>query len=642
MFSPENLSTNEIPPSVLITDFKLFNKSVEVGPESPLRKPLSQTDFITLPHDQNELTFEFVALHFGNPKRNKYSFRLEGHDEEWLSAGTRRSATYTNLPPGEYTFRVRAANADGIWNEEGASIGLRILSPWWATWWAYLLFAAMLGSAMFGAARLQRWRLAKSEEERARIREMEFRAEAQQRRREDAERLSEIGKAITSTLSIREIIDTVYEHVNALMDASVFGIGIYNPRKERLEFPVMKEKGETLPPFVYDLDDDSRPAVWCFKNLKEFVVGDFANEYMGYVPTWSGPAQGDVSRSIIYLPLIHQDKPVGVITTQSFKDHAYTEYDVNVLRTLATYAAIALDNAESYRRLDATLNELRSTQEQLVQQEKLASLGALTAGIAHEIKNPLNFVNNFSSLSAELVDELMEAMKAGRADDVKAILSDLRLNVVKIEEHGRRADSIVRNMMAHARGGEGERRTVDLNSFVEEYTDLAYHGQRARFPEFHAEIIRDFDENAGSVELMPQEIGRVLLNLLSNAFDALNAGGAEAPNGDGSARSPQLRIVTSRKGRNVEVRVEDNGPGIPEEVRARIFEPFFTTKPTGAGTGLGLSLSHDIVTKGHGGTLTVDSVVGEGTTFTISLPADQEQEEQSHESDELSDGALSA
>ena len=635
VFSPANLSTNEIPPQVIITDLKLFNESLEVGPDSPLRQPLSNTQQVTFAHDQNELTIEFVALHFGNPKRNSYSYQLVGHDDDWVNAGTRRSATYTNLPPGDYTFHVRAANADGVWNEEGATIGLRVLSPWWATWWAYLGATLLLGGLVFGGARLQRWRLERSEAERARLREIQLRAEAQQRRREDAERLSEIGKAITSTLSISEVMDTVYEHVNALMDADVFGIGIYSPGRNALAFPLMKENGETLPSWVISLDEESRPAVWCFNNQDEFIVGDFEKDYQRYLPSRKDPARGARMRSIIYLPLIHQEKPVGVITTQSPKQNAYSDYDVSVLRTLATYAAIALDNAESYRRLDATVNELRTTQEQLVQQEKLASLGALTAGIAHEIKNPLNFVNNFSSLSAELVGELDQALQSGQREEVDEILADLRLNVQKIEEHGRRADSIVRSMMAHARGGEGERREINLNAFVDEYTDLAYHGQRARFPQFNAELIREFDVEAGMVELMPQEIGRVLLNLLSNAFDAVSevdAATSRSGNGDGQ-RSPVIRVSTQRRNEHVEITVEDNGPGIPEAVRAKIFEPFFTTKPTGSGTGLGLSLSHDIITKGHGGSLTVDSSVGHGTTFTIRLPVQRAASAASQESE---------
>ncbi|RMF57410.1 MAG: GAF domain-containing protein [Bacteroidetes bacterium] len=618
-FSPERLRTNAIPPQVALEDFKLFNESVPVGPDSPLHAPLSETKTITLRHDQNEVTFDYVALHFANPKKNTYAYRLEGYDPDWVEAGTHRSATYTNLPPGDYTFRVKAANADGVWNEAGVSVGLVVTPPWWRTWWAYLLYGIVFAGGVFGVDRIQRRRLRKKEAERAQIREAKIRAEAQQKRREDAERLSEIGRAITSTLSIREIIDTVYEHVNALMDASVFGIGIYNEKRGRIDFPASKEQGETLRPFFYRLDDPDRLAARCFNQRQEIIINDYETEYRQYVSRDLPPVEGGSPKSVLYLPLIHQGKVVGVITAQSFEKGAYSDYHVSILRTLATYAAIALDNAAAYRTLNATVEELKTMQAQLVQQEKLASLGQLTAGIAHEIKNPLNFINNFAEVNEELADELRDELAPHPEilADVEDLLDDLRKNAAVIATHGKRADAIVQSMMAHARGGESRRETVDVNAYVDEYLGLAYHGQRARVPDFNAEIIRDFDEAAGRLELMPQEIGRVLLNLLGNAFDALHEHTSKHP----GTYAPKLTVTTRRENGHVAIHVADNGPGIPDEVRAHIFEPFFTTKPTGSGTGLGLSLSHDIVTQGHGGTLTVESTPGAGATFVVTLPA---------------------
>ncbi|WP_457654747.1 sensor histidine kinase [Rhodocaloribacter sp.] len=617
-FSPERLRTNTIPPQVALEDFKLFNESVPVGPDSPLHAPLSETKTITLRHDQNEVTFDYVALHFANSKKNTYAYRLEGYDPDWVAAGTQRSATYTNLPPGDYTFRVKAANADGVWNEAGVSVGLVVTPPWWRTWWAYVGYVLMLGGLVYGVDRTQRRRLWKKEAERAQIREAEIRAEGQQKRREDAERLSEIGRAITSTLSIREIIDTVYEHVNALMDAAVFGIGIYNEKRGRIDFPASKEQGETLRPFFYRLDDPDRLAAWCFNRRKEIIINDYETEYRQYVSRDLPPVEGGSPKSVLYLPLIHQGKVVGVITAQSFEKGAYSDYHVSILRTLATYAAIALDNADAYRKLGATVEELKTMQAQLVQQEKLASLGQLTAGIAHEIKNPLNFINNFAEVNEELADELREELAPHPEvlADVEDLLDDLRKNAAVIATHGKRADAIVQSMMAHARGGESRRETVDVNAYVDEYLGLAYHGRRARVPDFNAEIIRDFDESAGSLELMPQEIGRVLLNLLGNAFDALH----EHTSKHNGQYAPKVTVTTRRENGHVAIRVTDNGPGIPPEIRDHIFEPFFTTKPTGVGTGLGLSLSHDIVTQGHSGTLTVESTPGAGATFVVTVP----------------------
>ncbi len=255
----------------------------------------------------------------------------------------------------------------------------------------------------------------------------------------------------------------------------------------------------------------------------------------------------------------------------------------------------------------------------------MASLGELTAGIAHEIQNPLNFVNNFSEVSTELVDELKEGPFQKLPDSEKEyaeeILGDLTQNLQKITHHGGRASAIVKGMLEHARTGTGEKRPTDLNALADEYLKIAYHGMRAKDKDgstvrFNADLITDFDSSMGQVEVMPQEIGRVLLNLYNNAFYAVR----EKQNLALADYQPTVTVRTTQLDGQVEIRVSDNGTGIPESVKAKIFQPFFTTKPTGEGTGLGLSLSYDIVTKGHGGSLSVESREGQGTTFVIQLP----------------------
>lgn len=270
--------------------------------------------------------------------------------------------------------------------------------------------------------------------------------------------------------------------------------------------------------------------------------------------------------------------------------------------------------------LEKTLAELKSTQDQLVHSEKMASLGELTAGIAHEIQNPLNFVNNFSELSVDLAQELLEELEKPDFDRslVTDLLTDLTQNQQKINHHGKRAASIVTSMLQHSRSSTGSKDPTDLNALADEYLRLSYHGLRAKDKTFNAKMVTDFDPSVGKVSVVPQDLGRVLLNLINNAFYAVTQRKAEAAGG----YEPTVTVSTQRTPSGmVELRIRDNGTGIPESLKAKIFQPFFTTKPTGQGTGLGLSLAFDIVTKGHGGTMEVTSKEGEGTEFVIVLPA---------------------
>jgi len=289
------------------------------------------------------------------------------------------------------------------------------------------------------------------------------------------------------------------------------------------------------------------------------------------------------------------------------------------LERLVAERTVALTNQAE--ELQTTLTELRTTQAQLVQSEKMASLGELTAGIAHEIQNPLNFVNNFADVSAELLTELEEEQQKPERDlELEAeLLADLKQNLIKISQHGGRAASIVRGMLEHSRTSSGERTATDLNALADEYLRLAYHGLRAKDKTFNATLKPEFDASLPPVQVISQDLGRVLLNLLNNAFYAVRQRQQTAEPG----YVPTVGISTRNLGKEVEVHVHDNGAGIPEAVRAKIFQPFFTTKPTGEGTGLGLSLSYDIITQGHGGTLTLQSEEGKGTEFVISLPLNQ-------------------
>jgi len=279
-------------------------------------------------------------------------------------------------------------------------------------------------------------------------------------------------------------------------------------------------------------------------------------------------------------------------------------------------------------KLEAALAELKSTQSLLIQSEKMASLGELTAGIAHEIQNPLNFVNNFSEVNTELIDELLLAIEKGTIEDIKAIAEDIRTNEERIGHHGKRADAIVKGMLQHSRSSSAEKQPTDINALADEFLRLAYHGLRAKDKSFNATLVTDFNKNMGLVNIVPQDMGRVVLNLINNAFYAINekkkflqpVNGNKIYEPTVTVQTRKMASAPGEPGERIEVIVQDNGIGIPQKSIDKIFQPFFTTKPTGQGTGLGLSLSYDII-KAHGGELKVKTKEGEGTQFIIILPA---------------------
>ena len=317
---------------------------------------------------------------------------------------------------------------------------------------------------------------------------------------------------------------------------------------------------------------------------------------------------------------------------QKEKEYKITETLKAALEVQVTErtAALTLQKEE----LQLALDELKATQNQLIQSEKMASLGELTAGIAHEIQNPLNFVNNFSEVNAELIAEMKQEIEKGNLEEVKALASDIADNEQKINHHGKRADAIVKGMLQHSRRSTGIKEPTDINALADEYLRLAYHGLRAKDKSFNATMKTDYDESLGEINVIPQDMGRVILNLITNAFYAVTEKKKQMPPSPKGEQGktptdyePIVTVTTKRLGTSsggggrVEIKVADNGNGIPQKILDKIFQPFFTTKPTGQGTGLGLSMSYDIVTKGHAGELKVETKEGEGSQFIIILPA---------------------
>ena len=438
---------------------------------------------------------------------------------------------------------------------------------------------------------------------------------------EELRALGEVSQAVNSTLDLETVLSTIVAQAVQLSGTEAGAIYVFDDQQRefhlRATYGMDRELIEALRQQHIGMDEPNVQVA--FAEGEPIEVPDLredtpsaANEIVlraGY-------------RARLVAPLVRGEDVVGMLVVRRRTPGSFPQNTVELIKTFAAQSAVAIENARLFQNVETSLQDLRTAQDRLVQTQKLASLGQLTAGIAHEIKNPLNFVNNFSAVSVELIDELREALGSVHLDsklraEISEIADTLQGNLDKVVQHGKRADAIVKNMLLHSRQGSGEHRPVDINALVDESLNLAYHGARAEKQGFNITLEKSFDPAAGEADLFPQEITRALLNLISNGFYAATKRKAEANGGD---YEPTLAVATKNLGSSVEIRIRDNGTGIPPEVKDKLFNPFFTTKPAGEGTGLGLSISHDIIVKQHGGSMEVDTEPGVFTEFRIVLP----------------------
>jgi len=439
--------------------------------------------------------------------------------------------------------------------------------------------------------------------------------------KESEERASElatvnrISQAIAGHLEINKLIDMIGDNTRELFSANIAYVALLNKDTNMIEFPY--GYGEEFPQLKYGEGLTSK----IIKTREPLLLIKGVDDHM---KEFGVARVGVKSASYLGVPIPIGNEITGVLSVQSTEEeNKFTEDDMRMLNTIAAHVGIALNNANAYQELNTTIENLKSTQDQLVAQEKLASLGQLTAGIAHEIKNPLNFVNNFSELSASLVDELIENLESQKEfikedimEDSIEIMETLKLNSQKIIEHGKRADSIVHSMLQHSRGKTSEKQLTDINSMLDEDLNLVYHGLRAQDSTFNISIKKEYDEKLEKLNVVPQDVSRAFLNILTNGCYEAHKKKTEQKK-DGAA---SIFVKTINTKNYIEIRIRDNGNGIPKKIQKELFKPFFTTKPAGKGTGLGLSISYDIIVQEHKGELFFETEENEFTEFIIRLP----------------------
>ncbi len=635
-FNPSIVLPNRNIPKVIIRQVAVHNDSVIYAGNIRSREDSLRMMNTVLPFRDNSLVFEYSVPYYSALGELEFQYKLEGFEESWSDWNTKTHKEYTNLPKGNYVFRVKAKNVYGSISTE-ATFNVRILSPWYSQWWAYLLYVLVTCGVMYLIVILRNRQLLREKRQleqkivqrTAEVvqqkEEIEHQSAELANKNDELEKINILVKSINSEIHFSNLLQSLLEKTKMIRSVEKATALILDKKTDTFRFKAS---------FGWDirlLEDVQLTLAQAekryLKNTEEIYEDIFLKKEFSSFSEDREMPDLEVPRSMLVLVIKVDHKVEAFLMLENMsRELAYEQHDLNFIRNSKEHIISAFIKTRILEDLQSTLQHLKDTQDQLVQSEKLASLGQLTAGIAHEIQNPLNFVNNFSSLSAELAVELKEALEAmkdsittGQHDEFDELIGMIKGNVQKINEHGKRAESIVKGMLQHSRGKTGEYEQVEMNNLVTEYVNLAYHGMRAKDKSFNTSLKTSLDPAVGKAAIIPQDLSRVILNIVNNACYAVDEKARKGIQGF----SPEVLTSTKKIGSSIEIRIRDNGSGIPEHIREKIFNPFFTTKPTGKGTGLGLSMSFDIVTQIHKGKLEVKSQEGEFTEFIITIPEKQ-------------------
>lgn len=619
---------------------------IECGRDSVLYENLIDTKVlkdkfkeydVTLSHNLNSVSFSFSLPSYHFTDEILFQHQLAGYEGSWSEWTDENFKEYTNLSKGEYTFRVRAKNIfDKISNEN--VYHFKVLPPWYSTYLAYFIYFLILTFIIYLIIRWRSRQLIREKkvledkvaERTAEVvkqkEEIEQKSEELADKNLELEKINRVVKSINSEIHFKKLMKSLLDNIIKTDAVERATILMWDSKTEVYKYKA--SIGWDLSAFSKISLSPGQAESRYLSGGKELYPDVFLKTSFSGLEGIKALNELEKPASILVLIIRIDNKIDGFLILENMhKQNAFGDKEIDFLQNLKEHIISAFIKVNILEDLQSTLENLKDTQSQLVQSEKLASLGQLTAGIAHEIQNPLNFVNNFSTLASEMAVELLEIAEGIKDkldedtfDDILDLSETIKENVIKINEHGKRAESIVKGMLQHSRGKSGEFQLTDINKLVQEYVNLAYHGMRAKDKSFNTKFNTDYDPDAGNINCVPQDFSRAVLNIVNNACYAVYEKSKKLQD----SYKPEIDISTKRKDDKVIIRIKDNGTGIPDKVIDKIFNPFFTTKPSGKGTGLGLSMTHDIITQLHKGHLNVESKAGEYTLFTITVPVNVE------------------
>ena len=620
-FLPRAIETLIFNSPVAITRFNKFNQPLE------MEQPYSALGEIVLSHRETLFSFEFTVLDFTDPFQNRYKYMLEGYDEDWIYAGEDNVADYKNVPKGRYRFRVTGSNSIGIWTEGEATLSLRIQPAPWLTWWAYTGYVLVFLYCLVAYLRYMRRKLKKEQliaehlelAVKERTNELQEKNLALRNYTREMETLDGIVRAINQELVIDKVLRTLLDQGRLLLPQAE--LALYLAGRESEPLRAVATSGQTSGDHDFRCD----PAVikGLLQEAKESIEGgvyiinhdDIRNRSLSETEFF-----GFHSALIMDISVSGRSHGYLVMGNREMED-AFQRVNRSMVTRFWRHAITAVSKAIILAELKEKNEEIVRTQQQLVMQEKMASIGVLTAGVAHEIRNPLNFINNFAEVSVELIEDLRLLINQKDAElpvseELEELVSSLEKNSSLITKHGKRANNIVEGMLMLSRKSRPERRLTDINALLKEYSQLAYMGMRAQKHVGKIAVHTELDESLEPIGIVPENLSRVVLNLVNNACYSVNL---RSKKGEKTFKA-LVRVSSKNLGDRFEIVIRDNGIGIPSGLVEKIFTPFFTTKPPGEGTGLGLSISHEIVVEEHHGEIKVTSKPNAYTEFTLSIP----------------------